>query len=79
MEFFDYLKLLVHKDGSDLYLTCGAPAAAKFEGHLKALEKDKLDPEKIKSIAYSIMNEQPRDSRTRADLSPLLATKGAGK
>ncbi len=80
MEFLDYLKLLVQKDGSDLYLSSGAPAAAKFEGHLKALEKDKLEPEKIKSIAYAIMNEQQRaEFENKPEMNLALSEAGIGR
>jgi twitching motility protein PilU len=57
MEFKDYLKILVQNDGSDLYLTVEAPPAAKFQGTLKPLENIKLTPDRIKEIAYSLMDE----------------------
>jgi twitching motility protein PilU len=57
MEFKDYLKILVHNDGSDLYLTTDAPPAAKFQGLLKPLESLKLTKERLKDIAYSLMDE----------------------
>ena len=57
MEFKDYLKILVHNDGSDLYLTTDAPPAAKFQGVLKPLENLKLTKERLKAIAYSLMDE----------------------
>ncbi len=80
MEFRDYLKLLVHKDGSDLYLTVGAPAAAKFDGHLKALEKDKLSSEKIESIAYQVMNEQQRaEFEVKPEMNLALSEEGIGR
>ena len=57
MELKDYLKILVHNDGSDLYLTTNAPPAAKFQGILKPLENIKLTKERLKDIAYSLMDE----------------------
>ncbi len=61
MEFKDYLKILVHKDGSDLYLTVGAPPAAKFQGALKPLEAIILTKERLKEIADSIMDDEQRE------------------
>ncbi len=52
MEFKDYLKILAVKDGSDIYLSTGAPPCAKFHGVLRPLEKESLKPGKIKQIAY---------------------------
>lgn len=60
MEFKDYLKILVQHDGSDLYLTVGAPPAAKFHGVLKPLENIKLDNERLKAIAESVMDDDQR-------------------
>ena len=54
MEFEDYLKILASKDGSDLYLSTGAPPCAKFEGVLKPLEKVTMAPGRIKDIAYEL-------------------------
>jgi twitching motility protein PilU len=56
MEFENYLKILSSNDGSDLYLSTGAPACAKFQGVLKPLEKIALQPGAIKTIAYTIMD-----------------------
>ena len=60
MEFSDYLKILASKDGSDLYLSTGAPPCAKFQGVLRALEKEPLQPGVIKTIAYGLMDEEQR-------------------
>ena len=57
MELKDYLKILVQKDGSDLYLTVDAPPAAKFQGSLKPLENIKLTKERLHEIAFSLMDE----------------------
>ncbi len=80
MEFRDYLKLLVHNNGSDLYLTTGSPAAAKFEGHLKALENDKLDPAKIQAIAYALMDQRQRAEFTvKPEMNLALSEPGIGR
>ncbi|MDD1643695.1 MAG: PilT/PilU family type 4a pilus ATPase, partial [Methylococcaceae bacterium] len=69
MEFKDYLKILAHHDGSDLYLTVDAPPVGKFEGALKPLENVKLTPARIKEIAYSLMDE---DQQKAFELVPEL-------
>lgn len=60
MEFSDYLKILASKDGSDLYLSTGAPPCAKFQGVLRPLEREALQPGAIKAIAYGLMDEEQR-------------------
>src|SRR5690606_7957352 len=44
VEFNDYLKILSSRDGSDLYLSTGAPPCAKFQGVLRPLEKEPMRP-----------------------------------
>jgi twitching motility protein PilU len=56
VEFEDYLKILATKDGSDLYLSTGAPPCAKFQGALRPLEKTVLQPGAIRDIAYELMD-----------------------
>ncbi len=60
MDFTDYLRILAKKDGSDLYLSTGAPPCAKFQGMLKPLEKSPLQPGQIANIAHQIMDEEQR-------------------
>ena len=44
MKVKPYLKILAEKDGSDLYLSTGAPPSAKFNGVLKPLSKTPAPP-----------------------------------
>ena len=44
MELKDYLLLLARRDGSDIYLSTGAPPCAKFQGALRGLDKEPLPP-----------------------------------
>ncbi|WP_299183776.1 PilT/PilU family type 4a pilus ATPase [uncultured Neptuniibacter sp.] len=57
MEFQDYLTILAKRDGSDLYLTTGAPPCAKFEGKLTPLSKEPYKPGEIEAIAHELMDE----------------------
>ena len=61
MEFNRYLTLLASHDGSDLYLSTGAPPCAKFHGKLKPLDKNALVPGQIEKIAREIMDEEQRE------------------
>ena len=80
MEFKDYLKILVHKDGSDLYLTTGAPPAAKFEGTLKPLENTILTNERLKEIAYSLMDaDQQKAFEHVPEMNLALSEPGIGR
>lgn len=61
MEFTDYLRILAKHDGSDLYLSTGAPPCAKFQGVLKPLEKAPMGPGVIAKIAEGIMDAEQRE------------------
>jgi len=61
MEFTDYLRILAKNDGSDLYLSTGAPPCAKFQGVLKPLSKEALGSGQIRQIADSIMDDEQRE------------------
>ncbi len=60
MEFNDYLKILAEKDGSDLFLSTGAPPSAKFHGKLMAIDRKIMHPGEVEVIANSIMNEEQK-------------------
>lgn len=80
MEFKDYLKILVQNDGSDLYLTTGAPPAAKFQGTLKPLENNKLSDVRLKEIAYSLMDQdQQKAFEHLPELNLAISEPGIGR
>ncbi len=60
MEFADYLKILAEKDGSDLFLSTGAPPSAKFHGKLMAIDRKIMHPGEVEAIANQIMNEEQK-------------------
>ena len=57
MDLTPYLKLMVEKDASDLFLTTNSPVKIKFEGQITNVGKTVLTPEVTKAAAYGIMNE----------------------
>jgi len=80
MEFNDYLKILASKDGSDLYLSTGAPPCAKFQGVLRPLEKDAMQPGAIKTIAYGLMDaEQRQEFEHELEMNLAISLAGIGR
>lgn len=55
-----YLNILAKKDGSDLYLSTGAPPCAKFQGTLKPLSQTPYSGGQIEAIAHDIMDDRQR-------------------
>lgn len=58
MDFSDYLRLMVKKDASDLFLSVGAPVNIKIDGVTSPAGTHPLPPGFVKLIAESIMNEK---------------------
>ena len=80
MEFEDYLKILASKDGSDLYLSTGAPPCAKFQGVLKPLEKTSMLPGQIKDIAYELMDvRQQAEFEDELEMNLASSISGVGR
>ena len=52
-----YLEVLAKHDGSDLYLSTGAPPSGKFQGVLKPLGKEPLKPGQIAEMIKDVLDE----------------------
>src|SRR5574339_1176021 len=48
---------MVHKNGSDLFITAGIPPSMKINGAITPVTQGSLTPDQAKQIVYSIMNE----------------------
>jgi len=72
MDIQDYLRLLAKNDGSDLYLSTGAPPCAKFQGSLRPLSQEPLQPGQTAEIAASLMDEE-QQKKFELDLEMNLA------
>ncbi|SFB47608.1 PilT/PilU family type 4a pilus ATPase [Azotobacter beijerinckii] len=60
MDIQSMLRVLATQDGSDLYLSTGAPPCAKFNGVLKALAQEPLQPGAVAKIAEGLMDAEQR-------------------
>lgn len=74
-----WLNLLAANDGSDLYLSTGAPPCAKFQGSLKPVAKEVLKPGVIAAIANELMNDEQRKEFDRELEMNLAITTGGGR
>lgn len=80
MELKDYLLILSRRDGSDIYLSTGAPPCAKFQGVLRALDKDSLPPGRVKQIAYSLMDpDQIQEFERTLEMNLAISESGVGR
>lgn len=80
MRITEWLKILSAEGGSDLYLSTGAPPCAKFEGQLKPIASDILQPGEIKQIAYEIMDPtQQAEFESELEMNLALSISGFGR
>lgn len=77
MDFPALLKLLATQDGSDLYLSTGAPPCAKFNGVLRPVGTEAFKPGDVALIADGIMDTEQRQEFER-DLEMNLAISLSG-
>jgi twitching motility protein PilU len=80
MSLVQYLQVLAKHDGSDLYLSTGAPPSAKFQGALKPLSKDPLKPGQIAALLNAILDdEQKAEFIEELELNIAISTPGGGR
>lgn len=75
-----YLNVLAKNDGSDLYLSTGAPPCGKFQGTLKPLSQTALQPGEIENIAQQIMDETQREEFAQElEMNLAVSISGVGR
>ncbi|SHI23147.1 PilT/PilU family type 4a pilus ATPase [Ferrimonas marina] len=80
MDFHQLLNRLASEDGSDLYLTAGAPPMAKFQGRLQQLEQAPLKSQQVAEIAYGLMDAEQRTAFERdLEMNLAVSIEGVGR
>ena len=80
MDFPALLKILASQDGSDLYLSTGAPPCAKFNGVLKPLGTEAFRPGEVAAIAQGLMDEEQRaEFQRELEMNLAVSLPGIGR
>ena len=80
MQFADLLKLMVEKNGSDLFITTGIAPCIKIHGKVVPVSKTPLTGEQARELAYSIMTEDKRaEFETTMECNFAINPKGIGR
>lgn len=75
-----YLEVLAKHDGSDLYLSTGAPPSAKFQGTLKQLSKEPLKPGQIEKMIDQVMDaDQKKEFEQELELNMAISLPAGGR
>ena len=76
----DLLRMMVSKDGSDLFITSGSPPAMKVDGKVTPVSKQPLTPENAKALTYCIMNDrQLKEYEATKECNFAIAPPGVGR
>lgn len=80
MALIKYLQILAKHDGSDLYLSTGAPPSAKFQGTLKPLGKEPLKSGQIAKMVEAVMDEdQKKEFEQELELNMAISLPTGGR
>jgi len=80
MGFKDLLRIMIQKEGSDLFLTTGAPPSMKAYGKLVPMSTQPLPPGAVKQIAYQIMSpEQIKEFEKSPEMNLAIADPDIGR
>jgi twitching motility protein PilU len=76
----DLLKLLQEKDGSDLFITVGAPPMFKIHGDMTPVGSKPVSREQCEEIVSAVMNEKQRgEFRETKECNFALSLAGVGR
>jgi len=76
----DLLKLLLEKDGSDLFVTVGAAPAFKIHGEMTPVGSKPISQEQAEEIVSAVMNDKQRgEFRETKECNFALSLSGIGR
>ena len=80
MEFESLLKLMVHKNGSDLFITAGVAPSLKINGKIGPVTQATLTPTQAKEIVLGIMTPaQKEEFEKESECNFAISASGIGR
>ena len=61
IDFNSFLKLMVHKKASDLFITAGVPPSIKVHGRIAPITQAALTPQQSRDLVLSVMTPSQRE------------------
>ncbi|MBK8286810.1 MAG: PilT/PilU family type 4a pilus ATPase [Ahniella sp.] len=61
VDFTSFLKLMVHKKGSDLFITAGVPPSMKVNGRIQPITQAPLTPQQSRDMVLNVMAPSQRE------------------
>ncbi|RMG01098.1 MAG: type IV pilus twitching motility protein PilT [Nitrospirae bacterium] len=69
---YDFLKMMIEKNASDLHITTGSPPKLRIDGKLVSIDHPPLSPSETKTLCYSILTDAQKhrfEENNELDLS----------
>ncbi len=80
MDFNSLLKLMVHKQASDLFITAGMPPSMKVNGRIKPVSQSSLTPDQSREVVLSVMTEaQRKEFDDKLECNFAISAPGVGR
>jgi len=80
MDFKALLKLMVHKNASDLFVTTAVPPSLKVNGRIVPVTQTPLSPEQAKELVFSVMNtKQLKEFTETRECNFAVSAPGTGR
>ncbi|MBS0515900.1 MAG: PilT/PilU family type 4a pilus ATPase [Proteobacteria bacterium] len=79
-DFNSYLKLMVHKRASDLFITAGLPPSIKIAGRIGPVTKEPLSAQQSRDLVLSVMTPSQREEFEKThECQFAIALAGVGR
>ncbi|VAW79832.1 Type IV pilus assembly ATPase component PilU, partial [hydrothermal vent metagenome] len=80
MDFNSLLKLMVHKQASDLFITAGLPPSMKVNGRIKPVSQSSLTPDQAREVVLGVMTEaQRKEFDDKLECNFAISASGVGR
>lgn len=80
MKVLPFLKLIVKRDGSDLYLSAGAPPSIRIHGKMVKVGSSALEPGAVRRMAQEIMDQEQNEAFARKpEMNLAITEEGVGR
>lgn len=75
-----YLKIMIDRDGSDLFVSTGAPINCKIYGKMEPLSDTPLQKGESAQLAYALLDdEQKQQFENKPELNLAISISGVGR
>ncbi len=80
VDFSSFLKLMVHKKGSDLFITAGIPPSMKVNGRIQPITQSALTPQQSRDMVLNVMTPAQREEFEKThECNFAISMQGVGR